>query len=76
MVVPLGLDELVESLCESKNSEQDARSAFAERILGTMQSRVKREARRFQLPACVDGIPGCRAPATASYPRWRSRQNR
>lgn len=57
VVVPLGLDILVQEMVGKPLAEDDGALALAEQVLSRMAHRLHREGRHYQLECLVDGIP-------------------
>lgn len=57
VLVPIGLDACVRQMIGRAMAADDAAGSFAQQILGRLLQRLRREARHFQLPCSIDGIP-------------------
>lgn len=60
VVVPIGLDAMVEAMIGKPMGQDEAAMAFAEQILLRMRHRLQRAGRHYQLRCKIDGIAGRR----------------
>lgn len=66
VVVPIGLDAMVEAMIGKPMGQDEAGMAFAEQVLTRMRHRLQRAGRHYQLRCKIDGIPGRRLLQGAS----------